>query len=108
MIKDSNGPLELISPNRMLFLNAGNRYEFSYATLKVIDQTAVDEDFSSVEREIPEFNVLIPTVQAIGTTNKMELYWPDELSRYLRNHGNRWVDTNLTCSTSRTISPPST
>lgn len=72
----------------MLFLNAGNRYEFSYATLKVIDQTAVDEDFSSVEREIPEFNVLIPTVQAIGTTNKMELYWPDELSRYLRNHGN--------------------
>lgn len=72
----------------MMFLNAGNQYDFSYATLKVTDHTVVDEGMTLVDREIPEFNVLIPTVQAIGTTNKMELYWPDELSKYLRNHGN--------------------
>lgn len=71
----------------MMFLSAGSMYDFSYATLKIIDQTAIDEGVNEVEREVPDFNVLIPTVQKIGTTNKMELYWPDELSKYLRNHG---------------------
>ncbi|MCM1531899.1 MAG: hypothetical protein NC114_06465 [Ruminococcus flavefaciens] len=72
----------------MLFLNAGSQYDFSYATLKIIDETAIDDSTAEVEREVPDFNVLIPTVQAIGSTNKMELYWPDGLSKYLRNHGN--------------------
>ena len=72
----------------MMFLSAGSQYDFSYATLKIIDQTAIDDATNEVEREVPDFNVLIPTVQAIGSTNKMELYWPDELSKYLRNHGN--------------------
>lgn len=72
----------------MLFLGAeNNQYTFSNATLKVIDNTAIDENVGEVEREIPRFNVLIPTVQAIGPTNKVELYWPEERARYIQNHG---------------------
>lgn len=72
----------------MLFLGKENKYTFSYATLKITDNTVLRDETEQVQRSVPDFNVLIPTVQAIGATNKMELYWPDQLSRYLQNHGN--------------------
>ncbi|MDE6040530.1 MAG: hypothetical protein K2F99_03035, partial [Muribaculaceae bacterium] len=71
----------------MMFLNSDNTYTFSNATLSIVDNTVINMESVSVTKEIPEFNILIPTYQPIGPTNVMELYWPGDKMRYQANHG---------------------
>lgn len=71
----------------MLILDAENTYTFSNASVKITDLTALAETAEAPNRSIPDFNMLIPTVQPVGPTNVMELYWPGEYTRYTINHG---------------------
>lgn len=71
----------------MMFLDSENTYTFSNATLSIIDNTVVDMDTVQLERQISDFNMLIPTVQDIGSTNVVEYYWPGDTAKYLARHG---------------------
>lgn len=72
----------------MLILDQANTYGFSNTVVKVIDQTYEEIASESVNYPVPDFNVLIPTVQAVGVTNAVELYQPGDLDAYLSAHGN--------------------
>jgi len=72
----------------MIILDQANTYGFSNTVVKVIDQTYEETATEIYPVPVPDFNVLIPTVQDIGITNSLELYQPGEVSKYLKNHGN--------------------
>ena len=60
----------------MIVLDQTNTYGFSNATVKIIDNTYEDM-YDTVEAPgVPEFNILVPTVQNVGMTNVLELYQP--------------------------------
>lgn len=73
----------------MLVLGQSNQYGFSNAVIRIIDHTIEEDLTEKVDRPLPDFNILIPTVQAIGKTNTLELYYPEEteLGAYLTAHG---------------------
>src|SRR5699024_5640406 len=69
-------------------LDQTNTYGFSNATVKIIDNTYEDM-YDTVEAPgVPEFNILVPTVQNVGMTNVLELYQPGDVAGYVRAHGN--------------------
>ena len=72
----------------MLVLETLNDYNFANIRISIDDQTVISDDTTSPEPEVPDFNLLIPTVQDVGVTNTMELYYPGEPNRYLLAHGN--------------------
>lgn len=72
----------------MLILDQANTYGFSNTVVKVIDQTYEEVASERATTPVPEFNVLIPTVQAVGVTNAVELYQPGDVDGYVRTHGN--------------------
>lgn len=72
----------------MLILDQANTYGFSNTVVKVIDQTYEEVASERATMPVPEFNVLIPTVQAVGVTNAVELYQPGDVDGYVRTHGN--------------------
>ena len=72
----------------MLILDQANSYGFSNAVVKVIDQTYEDLYADNGDIKVPDFNVLIPTVQEVGITNVLELYQPGALDHYVATHGN--------------------
>lgn len=72
----------------MIVLDQTNTYGFSNATVKIIDNTYEDM-YDTVEAPgVPEFNILVPTVQNAGMTNVLELYQPGDVAGYVRAHGN--------------------
>ena len=71
----------------MLVLDQENSYAFSNMTIKVTDNTVERDDNANEVREVPKFNLLIPTVQDVGTTNTFELYYPGDKNAYLKAHG---------------------
>lgn len=71
----------------MLILDQPNSYGFSNTVVTVIDQTYEAPVTATEEVNVPDFNVLVPTVQAVGITNSLELYQPGEVDRYVSNHG---------------------
>lgn len=72
----------------MLVLDQANTYTFSNMVVKITDNTVPsNESASNVKYPVPEFNVLIPTVQDVGSTNVMELYLPGQVNRYVAAHG---------------------
>lgn len=71
----------------MLVIDKSNQYSFANTVVKVIDNTTQVDDITANTTPIPKFSILIPTVQAVGVTNTMELYQPGEIARYLSNHG---------------------
>ena len=62
----------------MLVLDQENSYAFSNMTIKVTDNTVERDDNANEVREVPKFNLLIPTVQDVGNTNTLELYYPGD------------------------------
>lgn len=72
----------------MLVLDKSNSYQFSNMVVRLIDETVITDDTVTPTPAVPRFNVLIPTVQAVGVTNTMELFYPNEPNRYLIAHGN--------------------
>lgn len=72
----------------MLVLDAQNEYNFANITIDLEDNTIIADDTVTPEPEIPEFNMLIPTVQDVGITNQIELYYPNQPNRYILTHGN--------------------
>lgn len=71
----------------MLVLDKSNSSGFASMTVKVTDNTVIQDDSALVKRSVPPFNVLIPTVQDVGPTNVLELYYPGEPNRYINTHG---------------------
>lgn len=71
----------------MLVLSESNSYSFANMVVKVTDNTIAVDDTITPKPDLPDFNVLIPTVQDVGSTNELELYYPGEPNRYLNNHG---------------------
>lgn len=71
----------------MLVLSESNSYQFSNMVVRVIDETGLTDDTVTPTPEVPRFNILIPTVQAVGVTNTVELYHPGEPNRYILAHG---------------------
>ena len=72
----------------MLVLDRDNTYSFANMVVKVTDNTIETNEASTETYPLPEFNVLIPTVQSVGTTNALEIYRPGYQNAYLRAHGN--------------------
>lgn len=72
----------------MLVLDSSKSgYAFSHMTIKVTDNTVEYDDSTASQREVPAFCMLIPTVQDVGPTNVLELFYPGEVSKYLKVHG---------------------
>lgn len=71
----------------MLVLDKSNTYSFSNMVVRVTDKTAITDDTVTPTPDLPEFNILIPTVQDVGVTNVLEIYYPGEPNRYLKAHG---------------------
>ena len=71
----------------MLILDSVNNYGFANATIKVVDQTYVENATAVEEETVPAFNILIPTVQPEGLTNTVRLYQPGDLDGFLANVG---------------------
>jgi hypothetical protein len=71
----------------MLVLDQENSYAFSNMAIKVTDYTVERDDTTEEVREVPKFNLLIPTVQDVGVTNTLELFYPGDLNVYLKSHG---------------------
>lgn len=71
----------------MLVLDQENSYGFSNMAIKVTDYTVERDDTTEEVREVPKFNLLIPTVQDVGVTNTLELFYPGDLNVYLKSHG---------------------
>lgn len=71
----------------MLVLTESNAYSFANMVVKVTDNTIAIDDTITPKPPVPDFNILIPTVQDVGSTNELELYYPGEPNRYLNNHG---------------------
>lgn len=71
----------------MLVLDQANTYGFANMVVKVTDNTVIQDDTATPTPAVPDFNVLIPTVQAVGVTNTLELYYPGEPNRYINAHG---------------------
>lgn len=72
----------------MLVLTQDNSYPFANMVVKLTDNTVERDDTITPVPDTPEFNLLIPTVQEVGSTNVLELYYPGEPNRYLNAHGN--------------------
>ena len=71
----------------MLIVPQKNSYQFANMSVTLIDNTAITDDTVYPTPEVPRFNFLIPTVQDVGVTNQMELYYPGEVNRYTIAHG---------------------
>lgn len=71
----------------MLVLDKSNSSGFASMTVKVTDNTVIQDDAVTNQNTVPAFNVLIPTVQDVGPTNTLELYRPGEPNRYINTHG---------------------
>lgn len=71
----------------MIVLDRKNSFGFSNTVISVIDHTYVDESSVTEDTTVQDFNMLIPTVQAVGTTNVLEYYQPGDRSRYEKAHG---------------------
>lgn len=71
----------------MLVLDTDNSYSFANMTVKITDHTIDTGEVEQVTYPLPDFNVLIPTVQAVGSTNTLEIYAPGGHDSYVRAHG---------------------
>ena len=71
----------------MLVLSQDNKYSAPNVTIKITDNTVVQESTDVSALPIPEYNVLIPTFQDIGPTNVIELFRPGYQDTYARVHG---------------------
>ena len=71
----------------MLVLDQKNTYSFSNMVIQLVDNTVIQDENADRVRPLPDFSVLIPTVQPVGMTNTMEIYWPGELAQYRAAHG---------------------
>jgi len=72
----------------MLVLSSENSsYLFSQMSVKVTDNTVVPDEETTSYTQVPNFCLLVPTVQDAGPTNQMDLYYPDELVRYQKTYG---------------------
>lgn len=71
----------------MLVLDQKNQYSFSNMVVTIDDQTVINNAARAPRPELPKFNVLIPTVQDVGTTNVMEIFYPGEDAVYEAAHG---------------------
>lgn len=71
----------------MMVLSQDNTYLFPNTVIKVTDTTGERTESTSTTYPIPKFNILIPTVQDIGATNQIELFYPGEINAYLKSHG---------------------
>ena len=72
----------------MLVIDKQNTYNFANVSIQLTDNTVISDDTVTPEPEVPRFNILIPTVQDVGVTNVVELFYPGEVNRYLLAHGN--------------------
>lgn len=71
----------------MLIVPQKNSFQFANMSVTLTDNTGIVDDTVTPTPEVPRFNFLIPTVQDVGVTNQMELYFPGELNRYTTAHG---------------------
>ena len=71
----------------MLIFRDSNSYGFASASITVYDNTYIQDSVSVDSPVIPEFNMLIPTVQEAGMTNQMELFQPGSSDTYVNSHG---------------------
>lgn len=72
----------------MLVLSSENsQFLFSLMSIKVTDNTVVPDEDATAYTQIPNFCLLVPTVQEAGPTNQLELYYPDQLVRYQKTYG---------------------
>lgn len=71
----------------MLVLSQDNQYSMANVTVSVTDNTAVQDTAELSTYPIPDFNVLIPTVQDAGPTNTIELFRPGYQATYAALHG---------------------
>lgn len=72
----------------MLVLDQSNSYSFANMVVRVIDNTVISDQNTASNTPVPDFNILIPTVQDVGMTNTLELYYSGEKNKYLQLHGN--------------------
>ena len=66
----------------MLVLSQDNKYSAPNVTIKITDNTIVQDTAEVSTYPIPEYNVLIPTFQDIGPTNVIELFRPGYQATY--------------------------
>ena len=71
----------------MLVLDKANTYSFSNMVVSVTDNTIEVNEITQATYPLPAFNVLIPTVQSVGTTNVLEIFSPGAQDSYVRAHG---------------------
>lgn len=71
----------------MLVLDTDNSYSFANMTVKITDNTIDTGEVEQAAYPLPDFNVLIPTVQAVGSTNTLEIFAPGGQDSYVRAHG---------------------
>lgn len=71
----------------MLVLDTDNSYSFANMTVKITDNTIDTGEVEQATYPLPDFNVLIPTVQAVGSTNTLEIFAPGGQDSYVRAHG---------------------
>lgn len=71
----------------MLVLDTDNSYSFANMTVTITDNTIDTGEVEQAAYPLPDFNVLIPTVQAVGSTNALEIFAPGGQDSYVRAHG---------------------
>ncbi len=71
----------------MLVLGQQNQHTFSNMVVTVDDRTVIGNEATTPRPALPKFNVLVPTVQDVGVTNALEIFYPGEYKEYLAAHG---------------------
>lgn len=71
----------------MLVLSQDNQYSAPNVTIRITDNTAVQDTAEASVYPIPDYNVLIPTFQDVGPTNVIELFRPGYQATYAQVHG---------------------
>ena len=71
----------------MLVLDRDNTYAFANMSVTITDDTIDTGEVEEATYPLPDFMVLIPTVQAVGSTNKLEIFSPGGQDSYVRAHG---------------------
>lgn len=71
----------------MLVLDQSNSYMFANMVVTLTDNTVIQDETVTSNTKVPDFNILIPTVQDVGVTNTLELFYPGTPNSYINAHG---------------------
>lgn len=71
----------------MLVLDQSNSYMFANMVVTLTDNTVIQDETVASNTKVPDFNILIPTVQDVGVTNALELFYPGTPNTYINAHG---------------------